>query len=148
MGVAVKKESRTRKVYGKFKYGASIKRRSACQISKNEVLLFDITSDLDHVPIRRFWPLSFLWVSSHSQDIIAYKTEQKPAALMRDPCYISNLSEIKFRVPDLNVACKDRCDAVTVDCFIQCGDHSACRSECARENTECISSELYHRFSI
>ena len=53
--------------------------------------------------------------------------------------------EIVFRVPDLNVACTDRCEIISVDCALNCpnGD-SACLSQCFREITLCINGKYYN----
>ena len=57
--------------------------------------------------------------------------------------FILNLSENEFRVPDLNVACTERCDIGAFDCFAQCDvNDSACFSKCLRENDECFDSEF------
>ena len=48
--------------------------------------------------------------SRNRTKVVQKRIVQKSVTLMRDPFYILNLSEIKFRVPDLNTACKDRCD--------------------------------------
>ena len=48
-----------------------------------------------------------------------------------------------FRVPDLNVACTDRCELNSLDCFARCNaNDSACWSQCLRENTECIKCKI------
>ena len=54
----------------------------------------------------------------------------------------------ELRVPDLNVACTNRCEKVLFDCIISCGDDSNCISQCIRENGQCYNGKsplLNHR---
>ena len=56
---------------------------------------------------------------------------------------LSLLTRIKtqLRVPDLNVACTNRCEKVLFDCIISCGDDSNCISQCIRENGQCYNGK-------
>ena len=50
--------------------------------------------------------------------------------------------DIDFRVPDLNLACKERCEINQVECILNCpNDDIACISECVRDNTLCLSGK-------
>ena len=43
----------------------------------------------------------------------------------------------KFRVPDLNVVCNDRCETAALDCIIGCENDVNCISGCLRDQAEC-----------
>ena len=46
-----------------------------------------------------------------------------------------------LRVPDLNVACKDRCEIISIECILACDNDTLCMSQCSRENTECLNGK-------
>ena len=100
---------------------------------------------VEYIGGSHIWVTHIVWVMTH--DLFCIQNRKKVGhynawPLVRVPYYLSILSRIKFRVPDLNTACKNRCDADTFDCISQCDPtDSACFSKCLRENTECISSE-------
>ena len=55
----------------------------------------------------------------------------------------------KFRVPDLNVACTNRCEIDSLDCFAKCDvNDTVCWSQCLREHTECLNSEYFNYYKI
>ena len=47
----------------------------------------------------------------------------------------------KFRVPDLNVVCNDRCETAALDCIIGCENDVNCISGCLRDQTECSNGK-------
>ena len=50
---------------------------------------------------------------------------------------------VSIRVPDLNEACTERCNVLSVDCFVECATDTDCISECIREITLCINGKLF-----
>ena len=51
--------------------------------------------------------------------------------------------EIEPRVPDLNIACTNRCEEIQFECIINCGDDSACISACVREIAQCFNGKSH-----
>lgn len=101
---------------------------------QNEIHLY--STDPGHVPIWRIWSFYRMFVS------FAFLRIQIVAI-----CYLLSWNLIwKYlfisyflRVPDLNVACTDRCEIDLVKCISNCpADDVECWSQCSRVNTECI----------
>ena len=44
---------------------------------------------------------------------------------------------------ELNIVCKERCEAILSDCITDCALDTACLSECIREDTECIEGKKF-----
>ena len=53
-----------------------------------------------------------------------------------------------LRVPDLNVACKDRCEIISIECILACDNDTLCMSQCSRDNTECLNGKIHRPFML
>ena len=52
---------------------------------------------------------------------------------------------MKFRaaILELNKVCKERCEAILLDCILECtSEDTTCLSQCIREDTECIDCKF------
>ena len=48
-----------------------------------------------------------------------------------------------LRVPDLNIACTNRCEEISLECITSCDlEDTVCLSQCLRENGKCYNGEL------
>ena len=47
----------------------------------------------------------------------------------------------KFRVPELNLVCTERCEQTLLECFVGCENDMNCVSDCIREETKCIQGK-------
>ena len=54
----------------------------------------------------------------------------------------------KFRVPELNLVCTERCEQTLLECFVGCGNDMNCVSDCIREETNCIQGKSLKMFKI
>ena len=83
-----------------------------------------------------FWSRSWPWsracqlISIHSRNVCKFF---RPL--------VSGVFQNELRVPDLNVVCTKRCEEIQFECILDCGDDSACISQCVREISECLNGK-------
>ena len=114
-------------VRGKVAYGALIKQRS----------VWENFNKWD----SRFWYPYWPWSRANLKILIHLPSVCRFLGLYNG--YLSTtFCENDFRVPDLNVACTDRCEIISVECISNCpNDDSVCWSQCFRKNTVCINGK-------
>ena len=132
-------------VYGKIKYGVII---NPLHISKN-------CKKWD----SRFWYNYWPWSGAGRKISIRSVCKFYLIILRFEPlnfhvvpyfAHFLHKYQIAFRVPDLNVACTDRCEEISVECITNCETDSACISLCVRETIECTNGNYsyYYEFKF
>ena len=41
------------------------------------------------------------------------------------------------------MACKDRCEIISIECILDCDNDTLCMSQCSRDNTECLNGKIH-----